>query len=322
MSVGSQQSKDQAAAQQQLALINAVQGFLAETGSTTGGQAWLQNKFAGVGSTNVLPLPTSNSNPNNCAASLLALPTPFTYTDFCSYLPNSFTSGTSNSYGQTYNIYVRLDSLSGTAPQTYSFMIVTSGGSTIPDADGGRISSLIGGDGGFIYTSAVCTAGQSPTVACGTMGAWQIITTNSGTGNPAGYNVPGPIANSGEVASRTYVPVAVGGSNSWLARIVIPGDTTNYTYNTMTTNYYTSVSAQTDLYMYPYGSGAPTPLGGNNIHLNNGALMIDGPSGTVNLGSSGQIVGVGVAGIQKSNSQPLQTTTLSFTLRAQVVAQL
>jgi len=276
MSTSGQQTKDQATAQQQQALITAVQGYLADT-NTNGGQNWMKLDL-GVNGTANLPLPATNTSVATCQASLAALPAgdPGRFADFCNFLPPGFTSTTSNPYGQTYLIQVLRDaSAAGTAPNTYSFMIVTTG-AVIPDTDGGRISGLIGNDGGFVYTAPVCTAAAAPKEACGTMGSWAVADITAA--GPAGYGYVGA-SFAGSVASRTFVSALSNSSNSWLARVVMPGDTTFYSDNTMTTNLFMG----SNIYMFPdngVGAAPGTGAGTNNIYLSNGSI-IGGGSTTI-----------------------------------------
>ena len=147
-------------------LISAVKAYL---GANPDG--WLQNVPA-AGTARQLTLPANNGSLALCTASLGA-----TEQGFCSYLPSGFTSATPNAYGQAYRIQViRNDTTAlGTVPTSYSFLIATLGGDTIPDASGGRISAGIGNDGGFIYSNNVCnaqTGATTPNFGCGAYGTW------------------------------------------------------------------------------------------------------------------------------------------------------
>ena len=298
LSTSNQQNKDLVTAQQHQSLINAVTGYLA----SANGQLWIKT----LGPPN-LGLPAANlllpTNFSTCAGSP---------TGFCDYLPPGFISTTTNPYGQDYQIQVLKDSTpSGTIPITYSFMIIaTTPGIVVPDADGGRISSLIGGDGGFIYSSPLVCGVAAPNV-CGTMGAWSVIAT--------AYGFTVPQAPAGSVVSRTFISSAsAAGSAPWLARLN-QGDTAaagsiSYTYNTMSTDLYMGVPAAGtyDLYMYPDTVYPANPKTGgqgvNNIHLFDGSLLVEGATsapatvgsidfansqgGAINLHNSGQIIGL------------------------------
>jgi prepilin-type N-terminal cleavage/methylation domain-containing protein len=278
MASGSQQTKDQLTAQQHLALINSVTAYLADAG---GGQG-LMTEMASNG-VYTFKLPTSNISVADCQAHIIQ---PFTTNvatlnlisvntyvqDFCNYIPTGMTANTTNPYGQTYQIQILKDSSNaGTAPSSYSFMIVTSigTGTKIPDTDGGRISSLIGGDGGFIYTStSICPllAPLASPTACGAMGAWSV--------NTSSYAVP--VAAAGTVASRTFIAPNTNTSMLWLARELMMGDSTTYTYNTMTT----------DMFLGTYQAANPsTTLSGSTtapaIHLQYGYIDGSGTNATL-----------------------------------------
>jgi prepilin-type N-terminal cleavage/methylation domain-containing protein len=229
LSGGNAQLKDSSVASQQIQLINSVKGFL----NTSDGQSWLaaEGLANGYNSNVSLPLPTAANAPDggqntNCKNG---------YTNnyvlaksFCDNLPANFSAATINAYGQTFLIQVQIGSLptngvAGTTPPTaYSFMIVTQGGppnaDLISDADGGRISAQIGGDGGFIYQVSSCGA-----QACGSYGAWQASLTGAA---PGGYGF-GASPGAGHVASRTYVAGESNSGTPWLARSPQPGDTSN-----------------------------------------------------------------------------------------------
>jgi type II secretory pathway pseudopilin PulG len=227
LSGGNAQLKDSSVASQQLQLISSVKGFLA----TGQGQAWMGLKAGAPSSTNILaqdislPLPPPASAPdgvsNSACHTFMALPAndpSGNLGTFCDNLPAGFSSATINAYGQTYAIQVQtgLIAANATVPTAFSFMIVTAGGDTIQDADGGRIASQIGSDGGFIYATAnVCNA-----QACGSYGAWQANL----TGLPAGFNFANSFNVVGHVVSRTYVSAESNSGTPWLARFLQPGE--------------------------------------------------------------------------------------------------
>lgn len=196
MSSGNQQMRDQAAADQMKQLAAAVRGYLA----TSEGQTIIAGLASGGKTT--LPLPSASwATVANCQADLAMTGR----TGFCDYLPPQFYSATSNSYGQTYVIGVRRDS-AVTSNTPYSFMVRSVGGDVIPDTSGGRISGMMGNDGGFIYGQDVCGT-PSNTMACGAYGGWSSLVSNYFAG-------AGTI---GHVAARGAV---IPGSDSdiWLAR--------------------------------------------------------------------------------------------------------
>jgi len=200
MSSGNTQLRDQASADQHKTLISAVRGYLASTeGYSAVIAATAPVQFS-------LPLPPAATG---CTA-------PYVYTHFCDFLPAEFRSNTVNSYNQTYEIQVLREVDASSNITGYSFMIKTTGGEIIPDTSGGRISSFIGNDGGFVYEASVC--GTAGTMACGAYGTWAVDPT-SGTG--FGYAASA----AGEIASRTFVGMNASLNTPWLARQDIPGDT-------------------------------------------------------------------------------------------------
>lgn len=197
MATGNTQLRDQSAADQQRQIIDGVKAYF----QTTEGQTWLANGHAS-GSHFTLPLPAVAGN---CAP----------VNGLCDYLPAGFTANTTNSYGQIYNVGVTITKDATTsALLTYSFMVMTSGGDAIPDTSGGRVASMIGSDGGFIFSSAVC--GGSWSLACGAYGAWQVDPN-------ATY---GLAPTKGHIASRTYSGMNASSLQPWLARVTVPNGAT------------------------------------------------------------------------------------------------
>lgn len=220
LSTSNTQMRDQATATHHQQIVNAVASYL----QSSDGQNYLNTIDITAGAaTAELKLPQLKVNAAG-SAGCTGDTNMSGQTELCSFLPPGTWSGTTNPYGQTYQIQV----LRSTT-DTYSFMVLTTGGDAIPDTSGGRISAMIGGDGGFIYSSDVCGAPVTNR-ACGSFGGWSSDLADFGW---AALAAPG---RSGYIASRTYN----GGSlalGSWLARKVIPGDTgTPPEYNTMKTN--------------------------------------------------------------------------------------
>jgi type II secretory pathway pseudopilin PulG len=273
LSSGNVQMRDQAAATQQAQLISAVNTYLQSSGAanspTGGGQMTLAAVAANTNLVLNLPSSTAPAGNANCATTA---PMTSGNQGLCYFLPNGFSSSTTNSYGQAYTIAALKDGSGvNVIPQSYSFMIQTSGGDTIPDTSGGRISAMIGGDGGFIYTANVC--GNNPSVqdwACGAYGTWSSVVKYN-----AGVGYFGAAGASGHIASRTYYSPSQNLSDNWLARKQIPGDTT-FLYNTMSTPFY---------------------LGGQNAYFVNpstattggGTISVQG--GTIDLGTGGKLTG-------------------------------
>jgi prepilin-type N-terminal cleavage/methylation domain-containing protein len=308
-----QQTRDSAAANQQSAMISSVKAFL----SSGGGQTFL-GAIAAAGSAS-LPLPSSSAHApdgvTNTAcqsdANMTSAPT------FCNFLPPGTWSNTTNSYGQVFTIRVLKDNTAApNPPSTYSFMVLTSTGNLIPDTSGARISSLIGGDGGFIYNNAsgVCGAAQPPfNMACGSYGSWQTSVATYGFGVPA---------SGGYVASRSYISPEQITNNQWLARITLPPGDTSYVLNTMTVPEYLGgnmfsmagpVSGLTNpaavgagsggsIYMGPYSTTPTKTTGGGTIYLEGGNItdatgveQISLSSGGTPLTSNNPLLIVGTA---------------------------
>lgn len=240
LSAGNNQLRDQAVADQHKQLQSAVQAYLA----SPQGQAFVTAQGANA---NVdLPLPPA---PGPCGL-------PAVVDQFCNFLPAGFTDATTNAYGQTYLVRVQKDAqAAGTAAQRYAFMILTNGGAVIPDTSGGRIASLIGNDGGFLYGTNVCGAAFA-TTACGAFGSW---TTSTTLAAPNGFGFAGSA--SGHIASRTAVSVGALAADPWLARrgplgAPLAGIATQTDFNTL----------QTDTFLMnpPAGGGTNDLFLGNN----------------------------------------------------------
>ncbi len=195
------QLRDQNAADQHKQLIAAVRGYLA-----SGEGVGLLSGTIGPSANYTLPLPTGPG----CAGLPPAGTAPH---GFCDFLPPGFTSATVNSYGQPFAIQILT---AGTMPQqNYSFMIRTNsaaaGSTVIPDSSGGRIASMIGGDGGFVYAVDVC-GGLG--LACGAYGSWNVSPTAAALSGGYGF----PTAVFSAVASRTVVGLGATPADPWLAR--------------------------------------------------------------------------------------------------------
>ena len=330
-----QQSRDSAAASEQGQLIAAVKEFLL----SPDGQNFMTFKADNTNcpATNCsttpfpLPLPSSAAHAGGTGAACsgdanLSVMSAKSAATWCATMPPGIYGGTVNSYGQTYSIQILRDSTAaGSPPNSYSFMIRATG-ATIPDASGGRIATLIGGDGGFIYTNAVCTAAASPTVACGSYGGW--------TADVVGiYGFGGGAA--GTIASRTYMSSQLNSLTDWLARVPMPGDTTAYTLNTMTTPEYLggnpAGSFANELDMGTYNPLGMTTTGGSSINLQSGSLNFGylpalssgaATTGTMNMqggtiyfnnGLAGTTTGGGSMDLQGGSIYLLQNPTTSTT---------
>ena len=254
MSGGGQQMRDQAVANQHQQLITSVKSFL----SSPNGQNWLNDSAhsSPTGVTSQLVLPTVGADGvsnTNCKNSITDTNGKF----LCDFLPIGFINTSANAYGQTYVIYVNTPAKAATeVVSSYSFMIYTQNGSVIPDTSGGRISSLIGGDGGFVYANNVCNAAVT-SWACGAYGAWSQLLSS--------YAITGA---SGHVASLSSIAGGQDLSTLWLARRSINGD---IGYNTMSANLFMLNTATTKNDIYMMASTTATGAGGN-IYLQGGCV--------------------------------------------------
>jgi prepilin-type N-terminal cleavage/methylation domain-containing protein len=291
MAGGNTQLRDQAAADQTKALLDGIKNYLA----SSEGQIFLTKEADGI--TNrpesttdgfdiaLPPLEASPAGSPGCVGSYAAYHP--NLAGLCSYLPVGFSGASKNPYSQTYAVRAkRIKGTAGSAPDAYEFMIVTSaaGGEEIPDASGGRIASLIGGDGGFAYKdTAVCTAAVDTSRACGSYGGWDLNISSDGN---FGYEFGS--SSGGVVATRTFVSASsFSGTTTWLARKPIPGQPAApnpANYNTM----------QTALYM---GSNAIN-MGGGSISMGGGvaAINMEGrpinmAGGIINMGTSATVGG-------------------------------
>jgi len=259
MSSGNTQLRDQAAADQQLQLINAVSAYLA----TTEGQTWLSVYAANA--TASLPLPTSNSSVTNCKSTL----SDTNMKILCEYLPIGFTGSsassdvrTTNAYGQSYEVRVLKDNqAAGVTPKSYSFMVLSVDGDTIPDTSGGRIASMIGNDGGFVYSTDVCGSGY----ACGAFGSWAVSPLSS-----YGFSD----VQEGHVASRTYAGIHASQSTPWLARSLVAQSPTvdivggtAYDFNTIQVDTYLGLVSSTATIASLSGSAVDGNYGGTIKNL-------------------------------------------------------
>ncbi|MBV8059906.1 MAG: tail fiber domain-containing protein [Alphaproteobacteria bacterium] len=243
LSGGNLQLKDAATATQQQQLISAIKGYLLSSNGTS----FIQ--LAGSAGTWQLKLPTNAAGTANCVTEVAG----YNETGLCNYLPAGFSATTTNPYGQTYLVYGKNDANS--PPVGFAFLIMTTGGETITDASGGRVSSQVGADGGFIYSNNVC--GNAPSVfawACGAYGAWSELVTDFGVAAPAA---------GGFVASRTYYSPDQDANQPWLARTLLNN---NIGYNTMSTNLF--LGGQT---MYMANSTGAT-AGGGTISMQGGSM--------------------------------------------------
>ena len=298
MSSGNSQLREQSAADQMSQLVNATRGFLA----SQQGQGLLTAMNALAVQRLTLPPAANPAGSAGCVAAVNAgLANTGTY---CNFLPAGFSAATVNSYNEPYQVESRKrDGAAAVAPQSYDFLITTTGGDVITDTAGGRISAGIGANGGFIYTANVC--GAPNTFACGAFGSFQFDVTAA---SPAGFGIATP--GSGRLAVLTTSASGNNANTLWLARVTVPGDTLSSlgpnTFNTMRAdlNIGDSIIAA-NLHMRPIG-GAGGQLNMNNgiLNLNTGVAPGAAPFGTLNL-DGGTIQGAGFINI--SNTAPSVT---------------
>ena len=271
LSGGNQQVKDTATASQQILVINAVKTFLA----SSDGQKWMSSEHSTSGAAYPLTLPTSASC--TYADPLLA--------PFCSYIPVGFVGAgnagaTLNPYGQGYLVQVLngVVATAGAAPTTYSFLVYTTGGDSITDASGGRISSQVGGDGGFVYVNSNACVNTS--TACGAYGGWAVALGSYGIGSPG----------AGHLVSRTYYSLDVNTLTPWLARQFMTGDSaTSPDFNSMHTDFYLGTNLNTGLNNTLWlGSVNASATGGGTLNVQGGAINLSAGllGDTISLGNA------------------------------------
>ncbi len=117
------------------------------------------------------------------------------------YLPRSFVN--TNSYGQAYAVYVRREDAGTTGVVDVSDrlvgLVVTTGGSAIPDTVATKLVGRIGASGGFLYAADNPAAPTAATTARGLAGAWSIDLTSSG------WSGIGSVAQAGRLAALVNV---------------------------------------------------------------------------------------------------------------------
>ncbi|TKC86957.1 prepilin-type N-terminal cleavage/methylation domain-containing protein [Trinickia terrae] len=117
-----------------------------------------------------------------------------------------------NAYGQTPCLLIYGTSTAG----ALQALLVTEGGTTIPDAQLGFIAANAGSGGGSIQ--AMNNAGGA---ANGAFGSWTVASPN-----PAGASCSGTKTGVGHVASLIYYNGTQAQNADYLYRIAVPGDTT------------------------------------------------------------------------------------------------
>ena len=125
------------------------------------------------------------------------------------YLPGGFVN--QNSYGQSYNLYVRREDggTLGIADSSDRLvgLLISTGGTAIADPMGSRIAGILGAPGGFLYREENPAPPTAATTARGSHGGWVVDLT------AAGWVGIGATATAGRLALLTNLtPTNVSGS--------------------------------------------------------------------------------------------------------------
>lgn len=274
---GSSQLQAQSAAQQYRQVIDATRKFLANPPST----------FTPLGAPGIIPAGTI---------------TPYTLAQ-ADYLSDNFAtlSGTTytDSFGHTINLVVQQLDADG---KQYRFMVYSSGTTAINDKAGAMVSSLIGADGGFIYSTATegcSTAGNFASMACGSFGSFAFNVTANGyfTGS------------AGHIATLSYTNDNAFLDSPWLART----DSLGVDFNTMLTELFMN-GQSIDM------STGTTTTGGGNIQMDAGNVVLEGGqvcmgaiSGTTCATTAGGSLYMGAGDILNLDDLTGGSTSMTFT---------
>lgn len=303
MSSGNSQLREQTAADQMNQLVSATRSFMA------GQQGQTLLTGLGVNGVAQLQLPAAAATAagtGGCGAALTALQGQPVDT-FCNFLPTGFwvgAGGTTNSYGQSYQVFVRKDAnAAGTPAQNYDFLILTTGGDVIPDSSGGRIAANLGSNGGFLFSNNNCGA-PANTTACGAFGSYNL---SLAAGGPYGA-IAG--AASGHIVTQNSSTLSAATNTQWLARVAIAGDTAvPPLFNTMNV----PLNMRT-------GGAAVLNMFGNQLNLGDGVAL--GGGGTVNM-QQGLLQGPGRITITNTNGDvPLTVNNTTTGVAATPAAQI
>ncbi len=301
MSSGNSQLREQTAADQMNQIVSATRNFLA----SQEGQQLLQGMNANASQQLTLPASAANAaGQATCNGNL-----PVGTGTYCNFLPTGFfigAGGVTNSYGQSYAVWVRKDANGiGIPAQNYDFTVFTTGGDVIPDASGGRIAANLGSNGGFVFSNNVCGAAFN-NLACGAFGSFTLDLTAAG---PFQNNItPG----SGHIATMNSSTLSAAANANWLARVGIPGDfgvNTPPIFNTM----------RVPLSMLA-GAGANLSMFGNTLNLGDGAAVTGG--GIVNM-QTGTLQGPGIINITNTDGNiPITVNNTTTGVAATPAAQI
>ncbi len=112
-----------------------------------------------------------------------------------SLLPSDFVNR--NAYGQTYKVYVRREDAGAAGADTSDnlvTLVLTTGGTTIPDKMASSLVGSMGAAGGFLFADSNPTAPTAATTARGAMGGWSVNL------SAAGWSTIGATATAGHIA--------------------------------------------------------------------------------------------------------------------------
>lgn len=302
MSSGNSQLREQTAADQMNQLVSATRSYLA------GQQGQTLITGLGANATVQLPLPASAANAAGqagCVTTFAALAPP--QDTYCNFLPTGFwvgAGGTANSFGQSYQIFVRKDAnAAGTPAQNYDFLILTTGGDVIPDSSGGRIAANLGSNGGFLFSNNTCGA-PAATTACGAFGSYNL---SLAAGGPYGAIAA---AAAGHIVTQNSSTLSAATNTQWLARVAIAGDAAvPPLFNTMNV----PLNMRT-------GGAAFLNMFGNQLNLGDGVAL--GGGGAVNM-QQGILQGPGRITITNTNGDvPLTVNNTTTGVAATPAAQI
>lgn len=181
------------------------------------------------------------------------------------FLPQSFVN--TNSYGQTYVLYVQRQDggIIGSIDNNDKLigLLVTNGGTIIPDAQGAKISSSMGAAGGFMFASENPAPPSAATTARGSNGGWSIDLASTG------WSGIGTMAQAGRLSILVNL-LPSGGSGASVGPSALDD------LDDARTNY-------TSLYNMYLGqnAGQMNVLGAYNTGLGYGALQNAAPTGSV-----------------------------------------
>lgn len=306
MSGANQSQKNNAAGADAVKIMNAYKAYTLSPSGQTFIAALSAGGTASLGIPDTAPHASDGTTANTgCKGYLTANP------EVCDYLPVGFYAGTTNPYNQTYlapQVLKDGATAAGTTANYYSIMLLTTGGDTIQDGSGGQVIASIGGDGGFIYSSAVC--GGAAANACGAYGTWYA--------NPTSYGFAAA-TRTGHIAMRSFVSQTQDTSAPWLERKVFLPDTAS-SLNTMTAKLYID-PASSGIYMNSlavpsttgaslFMSSATATSGGGNINM---------AGGNINLVAVGSTTGGGninLMGGQIADTQTSSTYNGSINIKA------